>query len=272
MSQFIRPKKHLGQHFLRDENIARKIANSLSGHDAYNTVLEIGPGTGALTKWLISDRPYQWVGVEVDDESISYLQERFREHNLNILNQDFLKLDIKECFANNSFAVIGNFPYNISSQILFKVLEFRHQIPELVGMFQKEVGVRIASAPGSKKYGILSVLTQAFYDVELLFYVSESVFDPPPKVKSVVIKMTRKQHKTLNCDETLFSRVVKMAFNQRRKMLRNALSAMHINWEALPDIWAEKRAEQLDVADFVLIAQQVQTGLPGRYSDGKTGA
>ena len=272
MRQYIRPKKHLGQHFLRDENIAKKIANSLSIHEDYKLVVEIGPGTGALTKWLIHDQPYEWAGVEVDDESIAYLQQEFKEHNLNIIKQDFLKLDINGSFGNNSFAVIGNFPYNISSQILFKVLEYRYQIPELVGMFQKEVGVRIATPPGSKKYGILSVLTQAFYDVELLFYVSELVFEPPPKVQSVVIKMKRKGHYALDCDEKLFFQVVKTAFNQRRKMLSNALKALHVNWGALPYPLAGKRAEQLGVADFVLIAQQVQIGDSGKYTDEKSGA
>ncbi len=257
MSLYVRPKKHLGQHFLHDENIARKVAGSLSGHGNYTRVLEVGPGTGALTKWLIGNQAFTWVGVEVDVESVVYLKEHYKQLDPFIIQKDFLGLNVNDHFSDHNFAVIGNFPYNISTQILFKVLENRHQIPELVGMFQKEVGVRIATGPGSKTYGILSVLTQAFYDVELLFHVSEQVFTPPPKVKSVVIRLRRKQNITLNCDEKVFFQVVKTAFNQRRKMLRNAIKVMNVNWDMLPDGWAGMRAEQMAVADFVAISQQV---------------
>ncbi len=257
MSQYVRPKKHLGQHFLHDENIARKVAGSLSGYGDYTRVLEVGPGTGALTKWLINNQAFKWIGIEVDAESVAYLKENYKELDPYIIQKDFLALNVKEYFNDQSFAVIGNFPYNISTQIVFKVLENRHQIPELVGMFQREVGVRIATGPGSKTYGILSVLTQAFYDVDLLFHVSEQVFTPPPKVKSVVIRLIRKQNFKLDCDEKVFFQVVKTAFNQRRKMLRNAIKIMNVNWDALPDGWAGKRAEQMAVADFVAICQHV---------------
>lgn len=255
MNHFLRPKKHLGQHFLHDDNIARKVAASLTGYGGYSHVLEVGPGTGALTKWLINNPAYSWAGVDVDIDSVAFLQDSLKAFNPHIIHDDFLKLDLNKCFDGDSFAVIGNFPYNISSQILFKVLEYRHLVPELVGMFQREVGVRIVTGPGSKIYGILSVLTQAFYDVELLFFLGEKVFIPAPKVKSVVIRMKRKERFELDCDEKLFFRVVKAAFNQRRKTLRNALKQNAINWDALPVAWAGKRAEQLGFADFMLLSQ-----------------
>jgi 16S rRNA (adenine1518-N6/adenine1519-N6)-dimethyltransferase len=257
VNQFVRPKKHLGQHFLHDDNIARKVAGSLSGYGNYTNVLEVGPGTGALTKSLIHNPDFKWVGVEVDAESVAWLKDSFRDKNPQIIHGDFLRLDLGTCFDGDSFAVIGNFPYNISSQILFKALEFKHLIPELVGMFQKEVGMRIASKSGNKTYGILSVLTQAFYDVELLFYIGENVFIPPPKVKSVVIRMKRKEQFKLDCDERMFYQVVKAAFNQRRKMLHNALKQFHVDWEALPAVWHGKRAEQLDVSEFIQLCQHI---------------
>ncbi len=261
MNHFLRPKKHLGQHFLHDENIARKVAASLTGFGGYSHVLEVGPGTGALTKWLITNPAYHWAGVDVDDESVAFLKESLKDFHPRIIHADFLKLDLSKCFDGDRFAVIGNFPYNISTQILFKVLENRQLVPELVGMFQREVGVRIVTEPGSKVYGILSVLTQAFYDVELLFYVGEKVFIPAPKVKSVVIRMQRKERIQLDCDENVFFRVVKTAFNQRRKTLRNALKPVAINWDALPAAWGGKRAEQMCVADFVQMCQHAYTGI-----------
>ncbi len=260
---FVQPKKHLGQHFLRDENIARKVASSLTHGEGYKDVLEVGPGTGALTRWLINNPDFSWTGFDVDEESVAFLKTQYPEKQSAILNQDFLKAHLESWFDQRQFAVIGNFPYNISSQILFKVLEYRLQIPEVVGMFQREVASRIASMPGNKVYGILSVLTQAFYDVELLFQVGEQAFIPPPKVKSAVIRMRRKELFTLDCDEKLFFSVVKTAFNQRRKTLRNALKSMSVDWSLLPVHFAGQRAEQLDVAEFVMITRNTRSGLGG---------
>lgn len=258
---FVQPKKHLGQHFLRDENIARKVAASLTLYGDYKDVLEVGPGTGALTRWLVNNPDFSWTGFDVDEESIAFLKTQYPDRQDAILNQDFLKAQFETWFDQKQFAVIGNFPYNISSQILFKVLEYRYQIPEVVGMFQREVAARIASMPGNKVYGILSVLTQAFYDVELLFQVGEQAFIPPPKVKSAVIRLRRKVLFTLDCDEKLFFSVVKTAFNQRRKTLHNALKSMPVDWSLLPVHFASRRAEQLEVADFVTITRNTRSGL-----------
>jgi 16S rRNA (adenine1518-N6/adenine1519-N6)-dimethyltransferase len=244
----VRAKKHLGQHFLRDENIAEDIANALPSHAC--NVLEIGPGMGVLTKYLFCKGgacpALTLKVVEIDVESVRYLHEKYPE--LTVISDDFLKMDLGNLFEDK-FSVIGNFPYNISSQILFRVLEHRNSIPCVVGMFQKEVAERIASKHGNKTYGILSVLLQAFYDIEYLFTVHEHVFSPPPKVKSAVIRLTRNSRQQLNCDEKLFFKVVKAAFNQRRKTLRNALSVM-FDKNLLTDSMFDKRAEQLTVEDF----------------------
>ena len=240
----VRAKKHLGQHFLRDENIAKNIAKALP--DAVTNVLEIGPGMGVLTKYLLQNPNILLKVVEIDTESVAYLHKNYPE--LTVISDDFLKMDLDHLF-DEDFAIIGNFPYNISSQILFKVLEHRNAVPNLVGMFQKEVAERIAAKSGNKTYGILSVLLQAFYDIEYLFTVHEHVFSPPPKVKSAVIRLTRSSRQHLNCDEKLFFKVVKAAFNQRRKTLRNALSVM-IDKTLLTDSIFDKRAEQLTVEDF----------------------
>ncbi|MCL2028363.1 MAG: 16S rRNA (adenine(1518)-N(6)/adenine(1519)-N(6))-dimethyltransferase RsmA [Bacteroidales bacterium] len=242
----VRAKKHLGQHFLRDESIAENTAMALPS-DILN-VLEIGPGMGVLTKYLYKNAGHGSTlkVVEIDTESVAYLNEKYPE--LTVISADFLKMNLDDLFEGN-FAVIGNFPYNISSQILFKVLEHRDSVPCVVGMFQKEVAERIASKHGNKTYGILSVLLQAFYDIEYLFTVHEHVFSPPPKVKSAVIRLTRNSRKNLNCDEKLFFTVVKTAFNQRRKTLRNALSAK-FDKTGLTDSIFDKRAEQLTVEDF----------------------
>jgi 16S rRNA (adenine1518-N6/adenine1519-N6)-dimethyltransferase len=207
----VRAKKHLGQHFLRDENIAENIAKALPA--GTSNVLEIGPGMGVLTKYLIQNPEISLKVVEIDTESVAYLHKNYPE--LTVISDDFLKMNLVDLF-DREFAVIGNFPYNISSQILFRVLEDRNSIPCVVGMFQKEVAERIASKHGNKTYGILSVLLQAFYDIEYLFTVHEHVFSPPPKVKSAVIRLIRNQRESLNCDEKLFFKVVKTAFNQRR--------------------------------------------------------
>ncbi len=242
----VRAKKHLGQHFLKDENIACKIAESLSGHGAYKQVLEIGPGTGMLTKYLSENEAIDVCVVEVDRESVEFLKLNFPQLKGKIIEGDFLKLNINL----ERYAIIGNFPYNISSQIFFKVLEHRNQIPEVVCMIQREVALRIASPPGSKEYGILSVLLSAFYNIEYLFTVNETVFFPPPKVKSGVIRLTRNTTEELDCDEKEFFAVVKTAFNQRRKTLRNALKSLTFAPVAESKLF-DKRAEQLSVAEFV---------------------
>jgi 16S rRNA (adenine1518-N6/adenine1519-N6)-dimethyltransferase len=256
MMLYVNPKKRYGQHFLKDENIARQISESLTLHQNYKQVLEIGPGTGILTKYLFRAIAYQTHLIEVDSEAYQYLLEKYPEKKDQIIFGDFLRLDLSALFSE-PFAIIGNFPYNISSQILFAVLENRNLIPEVVGMFQKEVALRIAAGPNSKVYGILSVLLQAYYDIEYLFTVDEYVFNPPPKVKSAVIRLKRNKVEFLGCDEKLFTRVVKQAFNQRRKTLRNALRGLNMNSELLASDILNKRAEQLSVADFVDITNKI---------------
>jgi 16S rRNA (adenine1518-N6/adenine1519-N6)-dimethyltransferase len=249
----VRPKKHLGQHFLRDDNIAEKIVESLHLKDL--PILEVGPGMGVLTKFLLKLENRECYFMDTDKESIDYLSENFSENSERFIHADFLKYDLRDLFADH-FMIIGNFPYNISSQILFKVLDHRQQVIQVVGMIQKEVAERLAAGPGSKTYGILSVLLQAFYSIEYLFTVNESVFIPPPKVKSAVIRLTRNETVSLDCDEALFFRVVKTAFNQRRKTLRNSLKGFYIDYERYDlQHLAGKRAEQLGVAEFVQLAK-----------------
>lgn len=250
--QPVRAKKHLGQHFLKDLSIAEDIVNSLVQTDKYDTVLEIGPGMGVLTQFLIQQKNYTTFPIDVDRESIAFLVEKFPELKGNIIYGDFLKINLNEIVNNKPFAVIGNFPYNISTQILFKVYEYRYQVPELVGMFQKEVAERVAAKPGNKTYGITSVLLQAYYDVEYLFTVDEHVFDPPPKVKSAVIRLTRNSIEKLDCDEAFFKVVVKTAFNQRRKTMRNSVKAF-LNEETKKHPILDKRPEQLSVDEFVML-------------------
>lgn len=254
-NDFVRPKKGLGQHFLRDKAIAQRIVDSLSGNT--NTVLEIGPGMGVLTELLLKRSDITLHAIEIDRDSVPYLRAHFPELAPRLIEGDFLQLDLSKLFSGSSFSVIGNFPYNISSQIFFRVLEFRDRIPELVGMVQKEVAERIAEKPGSKTYGILSVLIQAFYNVEYLFTVNESVFVPPPKVKSAVIRFTRNEVKELGCDEKLFMRVVKTTFNQRRKTIRNSLKPLVGLTEVPAHPFLELRPERLSVADFVELTQLV---------------
>jgi len=253
---YVKPKKHLGQHFLKDESIAKEITLSIS--ETTKNLLEIGPGTGVLTKHLLKNEELNLHVIEIDTESVDYLKNNFPELEGKIISGDFLHFSIESLFNNQSFSIIGNFPYNISSQILFKVLEHRNQIPEVVGMFQKEVAERIASKPGKKAYGILSVLLQAYYDIEYLFTVEPHVFIPPPKVKSAVIRVRRNNVSQINCDDKLFFRVVKTAFNQRRKTLRNALSVFVFNTEKLPTDILTKRAEQLSVEDFINLTNAVK--------------
>lgn len=252
----VKAKKHLGQHFLNDENIARKIAETLSGN-GYSDVLEIGPGMGVLTKYLL-EKDFTTYVIEIDNESVDYLNAHYPKLHGKIISKDFLKYNIKEVFEERQFAIIGNFPYNISSQIVFRTLDFRHQIPEFSGMFQKEVAERICEKKGSKTYGILSVLVQAFYEAEYLFTVSENVFTPPPKVKSGVLRLTRKENYTLPCNEKLFFNVVKTAFNQRRKQLRNSLKSFGLSEKLRENPIFDLRPEQLDVAQFISVTQNIE--------------
>lgn len=256
----VRAKKHLGQHFLNDENIAQKITGSVSL--PCNALLEVGPGTGVLTKYLLkmledSDALKHFLTLDVDRDSIAYLRETFPQHQDLFKEADFLKFNPDEYFEG-CFTIIGNFPYNISSQIFFKVLDHVDKIPEVVCMLQKEVAERLAAPPGSKTYGILSVLLQAWYDIEYLFTVSEHVFIPPPKVKSAVIRLKRNTTTELGCDPALFKKVVKTAFNQRRKTLRNALKSLSLTPGIEMEHLLTKRAEQLSVEDFVFITGNLQ--------------
>jgi len=252
----VKAKKYLGQHFLTDELIAQQIADSLT-EKGYKNVLEIGPGMGVLTKYLLK-KPLTTHVIEIDKESVEYLKVHYLNLADRIISKDFLKIDITEYFGEEQVAIIGNFPYNISTQIVFKTLENRHQIPEFAGMFQKEVALRIAEKAGSKVYGILSVLTQAFYDVEYLFTVPPSVFNPPPKVDSGVIRFTRKENYTLPVDEKLFYRVVKTAFQQRRKTMRNSLKTLNLSDSLREDSIFTKRPEQLSVEEFISLTSKIE--------------
>jgi 16S rRNA (adenine1518-N6/adenine1519-N6)-dimethyltransferase len=251
----VRPKKHLGQHFLHDSNTARKIAGSLTG--LTSNLLEIGPGTGILTRYLLEFKTLNFKAIEIDAESVAYIRENYPEFREQLIHADFLKADLRSIF-HEPFAIIGNFPYNISSQILFKVLDYRNMVPEVVGMVQKEVAERIAAPPGSKTYGITSVLLQAWYDIEYLFTVNENVFIPPPKVKSAVIRLTRNRKQTLGCNESLFTAVVKTAFNQRRKTLRNALASLVRDKDISLLPFMGERAERLSVDDFVKLTNSLE--------------
>lgn len=248
----VRAKKHLGQHFLTDLNIARKIADALSGGSGTTpaAALEIGPGMGVLTQFLLERKDIVTYAAEIDTESVEYLKTHYPDFAPRLIEGDFLKMDLAASFPAG-VSIIGNFPYNISSQIFFKVLEHRDLIPEVVGMVQKEVAVRIAEPPGSREYGILSVLLQAWYDIEYLFTVHENVFNPPPKVKSAVVRLRRNDTQRLGCDEKLFVKVVKASFGQRRKMLRNSLKSVFGNFNGEEHRFFSERAEQLGVADFV---------------------
>ncbi len=252
----VKAKKNLGQHFLNDKSIAYKIVESLQANGV-NKVLEIGPGMGVLTQFLLQNKTYETSVVEIDRESVVYLNDHFPELKERIISADFLRLNLHNHFTE-PFSIIGNFPYNISSQIFFKVLEYRNQIPEVVGMLQKEVAERLAAGPGSKTYGILSVLLQAYYNIEYLFTVHENVFTPPPKVKSGVIRLTRNQTENLNCNEKLFISIIKMAFNQRRKTMRNSLKTMITTDELKANPIFDKRPEQLGVAEFELITRMIE--------------
>ena len=251
--QQVRAKKFLGQHFLKDLSVAQRIAETISE----GRVLEIGPGMGVLTQYLLKNPNLQTTAIEIDRESVAYLKEWYPE--LHLIKGDFLKLDLNIIYPDGEFCVIGNYPYNISSQIFFKVLDNKDRIPICSGMIQKEVAERIASKPGKKAYGILSVLLQAYYDIEYLFTVDEHVFNPPPKVKSAVIRLTRNNRQQLDCDEVLFKTIVKTAFNQRRKQMRNSLMGI-VGKEnpLLNDPIFTKRPEQLSVEEFISLTKLIQ--------------
>jgi len=257
MSKPVRAKKYLGQHFLTDENIAQKISETLT-YEGYDKVLEIGPGMGVLTKYLVATHR-EIVAMELDSESVSYLNEHYPMDNLQVLEANFLKFNLQDLFGGAPFGIIGNFPYNISTQIVFITLKWRARIPEFSGMFQKEVAQRICEKEGSKVYGILSVLTQAFYEAEYLFTVSPGVFNPPPKVESGVLRLTRKEDFSLPCDEELFFKVVKTAFQQRRKTLRNSLKVFQLSDKLKEDTIFGQRPEQLSVQEFILLVQKLET-------------
>lgn len=257
----VRAKKYLGQHFLKDMTIAQRIVESLP-LDGQTSVLEIGPGMGVLTQYLLQNPLIDLTAVELDTESVEYLHTNYP--TLKVVEADFLRLDLSTLFPGN-FLIIGNFPYNISSQILFKLLDYKENVPYLVGMFQKEVAERIASPAGKKAYGILSVFLQAFYTVDYLFTVSEYVFDPPPKVKSAVVRLTRNEVTSLGCNEKLFKTVVKTAFNQRRKTLRNSLQPLVEKYNPMySDQLFDKRPEQLDVQEFVALTNLIEETLKSK--------
>ena len=262
----VKPKKKLGQHFLKDSAIASRIADTLDAF-APLPILEVGPGTGMLTQFLLS-KGRDLTVVEIDRESIAYLKEYFPSLNGNILQQNFLTLDVAEHY-DEPFCVVGNYPYNISTQIFFKVLDNKELIPCCAGMIQKEVAERMIASPGSKAYGILSVLLQAWYDIEYLFTVSEQAFIPPPKVKSAVVRLTRNKRKRLNCNEKLFKSVVKTSFNQRRKMLRNSIRSLLPEETPLPDDpMLAKRPEQLSIEQFEQLTNLLEPLAGKKFSEG----
>ena len=255
----VKAKKHLGQHFLNDKTVCQRMTAAMEESEvSFPTVLEVGPGMGALTEFLLQSDKFETHVVEIDTESVEYLEKHFPALKGRIYEKDFLNSDLKTFMGDAPFGVAGNFPYNISSQILFKVLDYRDQIPLVVGMFQKEVAVRIAEPPGSKKYGITSVLLQAFYDIDYLFTVPPDVFTPPPKVESGVIILRRNNVRKLPCNEALFKRVVKLAFNQRRKTMRNSLKSMinEVNLDYKEhEVLFSRRPESLSVEEFVTLTQ-----------------
>ena len=253
----MKAKKSFGQHFLKDHEIARRIAESLQLTDQYQHVLEIGPGKGMLTAHLL-ELGYPLTVVEADKDMVNYLNIHLPELRDRIISEDFLRLKLEDYFGTEPIGIIGNFPYNISSQILFRMLDYKHQIPELVGMFQMEVGKRVCSGPGSKEYGVTSVLLQAYYETEYLFTVDRLAFNPPPKVQSGVIRLTRKENQDLGCDEKLFKRIVKQTFGQRRKMLRNTLKSFVKDSAILQDPFFQKRPEALGLEEFIKLTQMVE--------------
>lgn len=258
----VRPKKSLGQHFLHDQNTARRIVDSLTSDSASVSVLEIGPGMGVLTKYLLEKKELDLRLVEIDRDAVAYLRKNFPLRPEQIIEGDFLEIDIRQLFEGQ-FSVIGNFPYNISSQIFFRILDHRDKVREVVCMLQKEVAERLASVHGNKTYGILSVLLQAFYNIEMLFKVAPGAFTPPPKVMSAVIRLKRNKREKLDCDEQLFVQVVKQGFNNRRKTLRNALKNLNLAAEVASLPLLDKRAEQLSVDDFIALTRLIEASRAG---------
>ncbi len=256
----MKAKKSYGQHFLTNEHIAQRIADSLQPDQRYQNLLEVGPGAGMLTKYLL-EKDLSLIVVEADRDMVFYLQKHYPRLAGRIVGADFLKTILNEFFNGAPFGLVGNFPYNISSQIVFHMLKYRHAIPEMVGMFQKEMAERIVAPPGGKTYGVISVLAQAFYEGEYLFSVSKGNFNPPPKVQSAVIRLARKKDYQLDCDEKLFRRIVKQAFGQRRKMLRNSLKSIVPDHAMLQEPFFQQRPERLSVEDFVRLAQRVEKEL-----------
>ncbi len=256
----VKAKKHLGQHFLKENSIAEKIVNLLSLHKNYENVLEIGAGMGVLTQFLLKSPNYKTSVIEIDRESVAYLKANFSLDSEHLIEADFLNFDLNKLFSA-PFAIIGNLPYNISSPIFFKVLENRDKIPEMVCMIQKEVADRIVAKHGNKTYGILSVFLQAFYDIKYAFTVNEGSFNPPPKVKSGVIVLKRNERVKLDCNEKLFFQVVKAGFNQRRKMLRNPLKMLNVSKELLAQEVFTKRAEQLSIDDFIALTRLIEADI-----------
>ncbi|MEL6867666.1 MAG: 16S rRNA (adenine(1518)-N(6)/adenine(1519)-N(6))-dimethyltransferase RsmA [Bacteroidota bacterium] len=253
----MKAKKSYGQHFLNRPDIAERIAHSLIHTDQYRRILEVGPGQGMLTQHLLR-RDLDLIVVEADRDMVLYLNKNYPQLKERIVSADFLKVDLKALFHGESFGLIGNFPYNISSQILFRMLDYKEQIPEMVGMFQKEVADRVAAGPGSKIYGVISVLIQVYYEPTYLFTVEKESFSPPPKVRSAVIRLTRKAKPETDCSPSLFKRVVKQAFSQRRKMLRNTMKAFIKNDPILDQEFFKQRPEQLSIAEFAQLTQWIE--------------
>lgn len=252
----MKAKKSYGQHFLTNEEITRQIADSFTDTGAFKKVLEVGPGKGMLTKYLL-EKPYDLLVVEADPDMVQYLKKHYPALREQILSADFLKVPLEKIFLEEPFGLIGNFPYNISSQILFKMLDYKESIPEMVGMFQKEVGERVVAKPGGKVYGVISVLVQAWYEGEYLFTVDKENFDPPPKVQSAVIRLRRKPQKNLGCDEKLFKNIVKQTFSQRRKMLRNTMKVFLKDHPMLEEPFFLQRPEKVSVEDFIQLTNRV---------------
>ena len=257
----MRAKKRYGQHFLKNPQVCQRIASECQTRYSDNNILEVGPGKGALTQHLLKLANKNLLAVEADRDMYAYMEKHYSEEQLSLLQADFLDVDLSTIFEGESFCLIGNFPYNISSQILFKMLEHKDRIPLMIGMFQKEVGDRIVSSHGRKSYGILSVLTQAFYTGEYLFTVDKSEFEPPPKVQSAVISLQRKSNLDLPCSEKTLRAVVKASFQQRRKMLRNSLKPLHFDISVLSESDLRKRPEQLSVDDYIQIAHQLEQSI-----------
>jgi len=254
----VKPKKHLGQHFLKDQAICKRIAEQFKHHNGVTTAIEIGPGTGALTEFLLKDEKTHLYAMDVDTESIDFLNLNYKEQlGDRIILADFLKINPLDIVGDQQFAVVGNFPYNISSQILFKCIDYKDYIPEIMGMFQKEVAMRVAEKPGTKTYGILSVLLQAYYDIEYCFTVDENAFIPPPKVKSGVIRCVRNSRVKLPCNEKLFKQLVKMSFNQRRKTIRNSIKAL-LPAEYPENPMLQLRPERLGVEEFIELTNWIE--------------